>query len=137
MKILKISFEKQDFWKVWMKCLEIARLQDFAPNTPGFLGGLVSLPRGARFAMLVDEPPSGNLRACNRQTRFIESNNQICFKGMLIRPLWINDICPRPKRFKQVNLLYIWLVSELLTYRNWKRIAPLFCWLQRQTTLFF
>ena len=40
MKILKISVEKQDFWKVWMKCLEIARLQDFAPNTPGFLGAL-------------------------------------------------------------------------------------------------
>ena len=38
MKILKISFEKQDFWKVWMKCLEIARLKDFAPNTPGLLG---------------------------------------------------------------------------------------------------
>ena len=43
-----------------MKCLEIARLQDFAPNTPD------PLPRGARFAMLVDEPPSENscLRAC-------------------------------------------------------------------------
>ena len=34
MKILKISFEKQDFPKVSMKCLEIARLQDIAPNTP-------------------------------------------------------------------------------------------------------
>ena len=33
-KSLKFSFEKRDFPKVWMKCLEIARLQDFAPNSP-------------------------------------------------------------------------------------------------------
>ena len=51
MKILKISFEKQDFPKVWMKCLEIARLQDIAPNTQ------YPLLRGARLAMLVDDPP--------------------------------------------------------------------------------
>ena len=39
MKISKIfSFEKQDFPKVWMKCLEIVRLHDFAPNTPWLLG---------------------------------------------------------------------------------------------------
>ena len=31
-------FKKQDFPKVWMKWLKIARLQDFAPNTPGLLG---------------------------------------------------------------------------------------------------
>ena len=30
----KNSFGKQDFTKVWMKCLEIARLQEAAPNTP-------------------------------------------------------------------------------------------------------
>ena len=33
-------FKKQDFPKVWMKCLKIARLQDFALNTPGLLGAL-------------------------------------------------------------------------------------------------
>ena len=36
----KISVEKHDFPKVWMKCLEIARFQDFAPNTPELLGAL-------------------------------------------------------------------------------------------------
>ena len=36
-KSLKISFEKQDFPKVRMKCLEMSRLQDFAPNTTGLL----------------------------------------------------------------------------------------------------
>ena len=32
--------ENRAFAKVWMKCLEIARLQDFAPNTQGLLGAL-------------------------------------------------------------------------------------------------
>ena len=35
---VKFEFWKQDFPKVWMKCLEIARMKDFAPNTPGLLG---------------------------------------------------------------------------------------------------
>ena len=39
-KIWWKSFKKQDFPKVWMKCLEIARLQDFALNTQGLLGAL-------------------------------------------------------------------------------------------------
>ena len=47
----KISFEKQDFPKFSMMCLEIAKLQDIAPNTPDLL------PRSARLAMRVDEPP--------------------------------------------------------------------------------
>ena len=37
---MKIFEKNQDFPKVWMKCLKIARLQDFAPNTPGLLGAL-------------------------------------------------------------------------------------------------
>ena len=62
-KSLKISFEKQDFPKFGMKCLEIARFQDYAPNTPG-------LPRppaaiAPRFVRCVtrsagQQPPSGN-----------------------------------------------------------------------------
>ena len=43
-KSFKISFKKQDFPRVWMKYLENARLQDFAPNTPD------PLPRCARLA---------------------------------------------------------------------------------------
>ena len=54
-----------------MKCLEIARLKDFAPNTPGLLG-VAQGPQTpcpevhAQLEMHVDEPPSGNscLRAC-------------------------------------------------------------------------
>mgnify|MGYP003690688589 CR=1 FL=1 len=54
-----------------MKCLEIARLKDFAPNTPGLLG-VAQGPQtqcrevGDSRSMRVDEPPSGNscLRAC-------------------------------------------------------------------------
>ena len=57
-KSFKISFEKQDFPKVWMKYLENARLQDFAPNTTD------PLPRCARLAMRVDVPPPGN--SCQR-----------------------------------------------------------------------
>ena len=37
---LKNWFEKQDFPKVWLKCLEIARLQDFALITTGIVGTL-------------------------------------------------------------------------------------------------
>ena len=47
-----------------MECLEIARLQDFARYTPELLGALSApdpLPRDARLAMRVDEPPSGGL----------------------------------------------------------------------------
>ena len=44
-KSLKISFEKQDFPTVWTKCLEIARLQDFAPISQAFWD---RLSRGAQ-----------------------------------------------------------------------------------------
>ena len=45
-----------------MKCLEIARLQDFGPNTLGLLAGGLErppdpLPRDARLVMRVDDPP--------------------------------------------------------------------------------
>ena len=45
-----------------MKCLEIARLQYFAPNTQGLLGAL----SGPQTPCLLNEPPSENfcLRAC-------------------------------------------------------------------------
>ena len=39
-----------------MKCLEIARLQDFAPNTQGLLGAL----SGPQTPFRIDEPPSEN-----------------------------------------------------------------------------
>ena len=73
MKIFQKSvLKKQDFPKVWMKCLEIASLQDFnllqipqvfwrpwAASKPP--------PQGARLSMRVAEPPSGNscLRVCD------------------------------------------------------------------------
>ena len=38
-----------------MKCLEIARLQNFAPNTPGHLGAL----SGPQTLYRIDESPSG------------------------------------------------------------------------------
>ena len=40
MKLFKISHGKRGFPQVRMECLEIARLQDIAPNTPGRLGAL-------------------------------------------------------------------------------------------------
>ena len=51
-----------------MKCLEIATLQDFAPNTLELLAELHLAKRSALLAMRVEEPPSGSscLRACNK-----------------------------------------------------------------------
>ena len=60
---LKISNGKQGFPKVWMKCLEIAKLQDFAPNTQGLLGAL----SGPQTPCRIERTPSENfcLRACS------------------------------------------------------------------------
>ena len=64
MKILKISFENQDFWKFEWMCLEIAWLKDFAPNTPGLLGaaqGPQTPCREVRDSRCMStNPPSGN-----------------------------------------------------------------------------
>ena len=57
---MKISKNKQDFLKVWMKCLEIATSQDFAPNTLELLAELHLAKRSALLAMRVEEPPSGS-----------------------------------------------------------------------------
>ena len=46
-------FKKQGFPKVWMKCLEIARLQDFEPNTQGLLGAL----RGPQTPCRIERTP--------------------------------------------------------------------------------
>ena len=56
---------KQGFPKVWVKCLEIPRLQDFAPNTKGFWEPWAA-PKPPAVS---NEPPSENfcLQAWVRQ----------------------------------------------------------------------
>ena len=51
-----LSHGKQGFPRVWMKCLEIARLQDFAPNTQGLLGAL----SGAKTPCRIERTPLWN-----------------------------------------------------------------------------
>ena len=48
-KSFRISNGKQGFPKDWMKCLEIARLQDFAPNTQRLVGALSGLQTTCRI----------------------------------------------------------------------------------------
>ena len=75
MKVLKISFKKQDSPRVRMKCLEIARFQDFAPNTPG-------LPRSLVSARLVE--------AENFDWRLLRDSDQRLIKwfGKVIYNIW-------------------------------------------------
>ena len=53
----EMSNEEMELFQTEIRCLQIARMQDFAPNTPGLLGALsgprppaVTAPRNARCA---------------------------------------------------------------------------------------
>ena len=91
-KIWWKSLKKQTFPKVWMKCFEIARLQNFTPNTPGLLGALSSQTPAvialciARCATRDDErPPSGNPISCLRACIYT-----IILQGLY--PFWVQTV---------------------------------------------